>query len=178
MFFGIFRTALCLPPLYCPAKEEALAVNQPLFCWNQPVCAGSTLGCSSAPVPRAPPGESHQWACWQSNGISWTCSTVVVGPNALIQPHQTVPGRALPASVPPLMGTGRGQHWDDSLVISAWGRAPMGGPAARSPSSVFCICVPGLGLLYIRRSKLVKHLSNLGKVSLKSHFPSGLEEGT
>lgn len=145
--------------------EEVLAVTQPLFCWNQLVCAGSTSGCSSAPVPRALPRESHQWACWQSNGISWTCSTVV-GPNALIQLRQTVPGRSLPALVPPFMGVGRGQHRDDSLVVSGvMSSTPLSCPAARSPSPVFCISVPGFGFLYIQHSEPVKCLSNLGKMS-------------
>lgn len=146
--------------------EEALAVNQPLFCWNQSVCASSTSGCISAPVPRAPPRESHQWACWQSNGISWTCATVVVGPNALIQPRQTVPGRSLPALVPPLVGMERGQHRDDALVISGvMSRAPLSCPAAGPPSPVFCVSVPGLGFLYIQHSEPVRPLSDLGKMN-------------
>lgn len=144
--------------------EEALAVTQPLFCRNQPVCAGSTSGCSSVPVPRALPRESHQWACWQSNRISWVCSTVVVGPNTVIQPHQTVPGRSLLALVPPLMG--RGQHRDDSLVIAGvMSRTPLSCPAAGSPFPVFCVSVPGLGFSYIQHSEPVKRLSNLGKMS-------------
>lgn len=39
--------------------EEAVAVTQPLFCLNRPARAGNTWECSSAPVPRAPPRESH-----------------------------------------------------------------------------------------------------------------------
>lgn len=114
-------------------------------------------------LPVLPRGIPVNDAAGEAKGAA---GAVVEGPNALIQPCQSVLGKRLPALGPSSMGMDTGQCGGASLVIfGVMSRLPPS--SCWTPFSfALCFCARFRILVHTaRREQPVKHLSNLGKMS-------------